>query len=447
MSNRLKRVAAILAGVLLAVPLLSCTHFMNTAPVPKPLELISPETLYEKLLEDSHYQISAQYDVTTVDDTTAESYKRTLDYTMVKDGSAIKFRYKENPKAGGEYQEITYADLETEQYIYRDVLFDWVYDAPSKEYDNGNLAGYLYNVLPMDPEFMLEDRNYLDLAEGATVYEIDKEAFLEFVDEEDHPDLPVTLTMQVDGQCYLITTVYELSNGESVDSTVRITFNETAVELPKAKLATNYNDNPPKSPYYTGHFLETLLENKKSVTENGLIVKSSIRADSIETFENEGAECLFDGVDTYDEWYYDENGSLKEGGNPSLVKGGGPGKVCGNSGTDFAYFFFSTEKPVEVKAYVLTMANDAVNYARNPLYWVLLGSNDEAAADCTDFYDADWVTLDTVYQESLRYTDNFEQFGYAIDADRLEAYQHYCFIAISSNELLQLAELELYYTK
>lgn len=446
MNRMCKSVAALLAGVLSAAVLSGCKTKENTEP--EPLELISPETLYEKLLEDDRYQIHALYDIITVEESTAQSYQRSVNYAMIKDGSGIKFRYKEVPDDGDEYQEITYVNLATEQYIYRNVLFDWVYDAPSEEYDNGDLAGYLYNILPMDPEFMMEDRNYLDLPEGGTIYEIDKDAFLKFVDEEDHPDLPVTMTMRVDGQSYLITSTYRLSGGEEVDGTVRVTFDDTAVTLPQAKLAPVYEDwnDLPHSTCYVDYHLDSLREGKQSVTENGLIVTDSIRTDSIETFENEGAEHLFDGVDTYEEWYYDENGSWVSG-NPTEMRGGGPGKVCGNSGTDFAYFFFSTEKPVEVKAYVLTMANDAEKYARNPLYWILLGSNDEAAADCTDFYDADWVALDAVYDESLQYTDNFEQFGYDIDADRQDAYQHYCFIAISGNELLQLAELELYFVR
>lgn len=445
MTRLIKTATLLLAGVLTAAAFTACRGSDESEPIVRPpLKLISPETLYEKMLEDDYYQIHALYEITT-----AESGDRSVDYTMTRDGSALKFRYKEETAENGEYQEITYADLDAERYIYRDILFDWVYDAPSEEYDNGSLEGYLYNILPMDPEFMLEDRNYLDLAEGGTVYEIDKEAFLEFMDEEEHPDLPVTLTVQVDGQSYVIETDYQLSDGSAVDSTVRVTFDEISVEIPQAKLSVVYEDESdlPTFNYYPEYMLDDLIGNKNSVTANGLIAADSIRTDSITTYENEGAEHLFDGVDTEQEWYYNEDGSLKDGGDPLLMTGGGPGKVCGDSGDDFAYFFFSTTEPVEVKAYVLTMANDAKKYARNPVYWVLLGSNDEAAADCTDFYDADWVTLDAVLNQATNELYNFDQIGYKIDADRLEAYKHYCFIAIGNYPQLQLAELELYYTE
>lgn len=444
MNGMSKRVAGILAGVLWTLPLLGCMPGATTEP--EPLELISPETLYDKLLDDEHYRICAEYDITTVDASTAVCTERRVSYTMIKDGSALKFRYKQESD-DGEYQEITYADLKAERYIYRDVLFDWVYDAPSEEYDDGDLAGYLYNILPMDPEFMLEDRNYLELAEGGTVYEIDKEAFLKFVNEEANPDLPVTLTMQVDGQSYLITTVYRLSDGEAIDSTVRVIFDEIDVTVPEAKLSVYYEDwdDLPYSVCYTDVYLKTMLEGKRSVTEAGLVDADSVRCACIETYENEGAEHLFDGVDNANEWYYHEDGSLKANASPGSIKGGGPGKCCGATGNTPAYFFFSTTEQVTVVSYVLTTANDASLYQyRTPLYWVLLGSNDEAAADCTDFYDADWVTLDAVYDTRLYDADNFEKFGYEVDTDRQGAYRYYCLIAYSGYDQFQLAELELY---
>ncbi|MBQ8287141.1 MAG: hypothetical protein IJX76_00030 [Clostridia bacterium] len=430
------------AGVLLTAA--SCKRSGSAESELPPLDLISPETLYEKMLEDDHYQIHALYDITT-----AESDQRSVDYSLTKDGATLKFRYKETTAADGEYQEITYADLEAERYIYRDILFDWVYDAPSEEYDNGDLEGYLYNILPMDPEFMLEDRNFMDLAEGGTVYEIDKEAFLEFMDEEEYPDLPVTLTLQVDGQSYLITTAYELSGGEAVDSTVRVTFEDIAVELPEAKLSINYEDwdDLPSSICYTGSYLEAVLEGKRNITEAGLIDADSVRCDGINTYESEGPEHLFDGVDTAEEWYYNADGSLKANASPGSCEGGGPGKCCGATENSPAYFFFSSTEQVTVASYVLTTANDATLYEnRTPIYWALFGSNDEAAADCTDFYDADWVTLDAVYDDSLYYSDNFQKNGFDIDTDRQGAYRYYCLIAYSGSDQIQIGELELYST-
>lgn len=424
-----------------AASLIACQpKEQEPAPLP-PLDLISPETLYEKLLRDERYQIYVLYDAVS-----AEGVSRSVDYRIFKDGEALKLYYAEDDEKEGRYKDLTYCDLTNGRLIYRDALYEWVWDRPDEGEKQDDLEDYLIDALPLDPEFMMEDRNFVDLAKGETVYEIDKEAFWEFMEEE-NTDLPVTLTVQVDGQSYLIKTAYELSDRSTVDCTVRVKFEEKKFEIPKSNVSTEYPtwSSLPKSICYQDDKMELLLRNKVSVTNKGLILTDSIRSDGIQTFAGEGPERLFDGVDTATEWYYDKDGKLKPGADPGKHTGGGPGKCCGEAKDMLAYFFFSTQEEVTVQAYLLTNANDNQDFRyRTPIYWILLGSNDEAAADCTDFYEADWVTLDAVYEDEMYSTDNFEQFGFAVDEHRQGAYRHYCFIAVSGYPQIQIGELELY---
>ena len=437
-----KSIAWGMALWMVAASLIACQP-KEPEPLP-PLNLISPETLYEKLLRDERYQIYVLYDSVS-----AEGVSRSVDYRIFKDGEALKLYYAEDDEKEGLYKDLTYCDLTNGRLIYRDVLYEWVWDRPEEGEKPDDLEDYLVDALPLDPEFMMEDRNFVDLAEGGTIYEIDKEAFWEFMEEE-NTGLPVTLTMQVDGQSYLIKIAYELSDGFTVDCTVRVKFEEKKFEIPKSRASTEYPtwSSLPKSICYQDDQMDLLLRNKVSVTNKGLILTDSIRSDGIQTFAGEGPECLFDGVDTASEWYYDKDGKLKPGADPAKHTGGGPGKCCGEAKDKFAYFFFSTQEAVTVQAYVLTNANDNQDYQfRTPIYWILLGSNDEAAADCTDFYEVDWVTLDAVYEDEMYSTDNFEQFGFAVEEHRQGAYRHYCFIAVSGYPQIQIGELELYIAK
>lgn len=99
-----------------------------------------------------------------------------------------------------------------------------------------------------------------------------------------------------------------------------------------------------------------------------------------------------------------------------------------------AYVKWKMKKPVTLNYYALYTANDTQdNSGRNPVKWILKGSNDGK----------NWTTLDAVSDGSLpaaNYT------GTAFKVKNPGSYQYYAmqFFELSSGSILQLSEIELY---
>lgn len=112
----------------------------------------------------------------------------------------------------------------------------------------------------------------------------------------------------------------------------------------------------------------------------------------------------------------------------------------GNTGTKWctetipAYVKWKMKEPVKLNYYALYTANDTANSpGRNPVKWILKGSNDGK----------NWTTLDAVSNGSLpavNYT------GTAFKVKNPGTYQYYTmqFFELSSGNVLQLSEIELY---
>ncbi len=180
--------------------------------------------------------------------------------------------------------------------------------------------------------------------------------------------------------------------------------------------------------------------------------------------ETENISQLFDGIKTYDDWYYDidENGEkvLKDGAlTPDMENGpngGGPGKIGGSlnqNGYTGGYFFFGLTAPAKLSAYVLYTGNDNSKYpGRNPVEWTLYATNDatvfeEQSAEGATFDETKWTALDYVYDGSVLEA-NFAPNGYTIDADKQGEYQYYVwYLNYTTDNVFQACELDLLIAK
>lgn len=202
-------------------------------------------------------------------------------------------------------------------------------------------------------------------------------------------------------------------------------------------------ENEPNNGVYTDGDLYELLRDKVSLTDLGIIDRFTLHTLSFTPWNSdEKVDKLFDGIDTFDEWYFDEDGSLKEGAIPELMEGGGPGKCAGMVYDGRAYFFFATEVLVEVEAYVLTTGNDSAKYSRNPYSFALYGTNDrDAFYDSVMDYSA-WQLLDSPISGCMEDL-NFTPYGFLVDHPG--EYRYYCLaVEYVQGTQFQLAELELY---
>ncbi len=210
-------------------------------------------------------------------------------------------------------------------------------------------------------------------------------------------------------------------------------------------------------PKVAGDGLEELIAGLTRVSDEGGVDvdMESLASNGFNTWnaETENVAGLFDGVDTFDEWYYLEDGTtLKDGADPYAADGptgGGPGK-CGGGVSDPTFFFFALTDKATLGAYVMVTGNDNSKWnGRWPREWTLYATNDAAAyeaavADVEAFDETQWATLDYVYDTLIAETD-FTPNGYEVDEANRGAYQYYIWkMGYTSSGVFQATELDLY---
>lgn len=209
----------------------------------------------------------------------------------------------------------------------------------------------------------------------------------------------------------------------------------------------------PTPPKVKDDGLEELLAGKISLNEAGKIDMESLASVGFTTWneETENIDRMFDTIDTYDEWYFDENGNLLPDADPNAEggpTGGGPGKVGGPI-VDPTFFYFGLTEKAKIEAYVITTGNDNSRWpGRNPVEWTLYATNDLAtyeacALDGEEFDETKWAMLDYVY-EGMLIEDNFVACGYEIDAANQGEYQYYVWKLGYNNGQMQITELDLF---
>ncbi|MBQ8383146.1 MAG: hypothetical protein IJX47_08085 [Clostridia bacterium] len=205
-------------------------------------------------------------------------------------------------------------------------------------------------------------------------------------------------------------------------------------------------EKEPGNGVYTNGDLIGLVSDKQSLTDLGMIDQFTLHSLNFTPWnEDEGVDRLFDGIDTFDEWYYNADGSLKEEALPDLMEGGGPGKCSGMVYDGRAYFFFATEVEVEVEAYVLTTANDNAKFLRNPYSFALYGTNDRDAFYASAMDYSRWKLLDSPISGCME-DQNFTPYGFLVDHPG--KYRYYCLaIEYVRGTQFQLGEVELYIGK
>lgn len=221
----------------------------------------------------------------------------------------------------------------------------------------------------------------------------------------------------------------------------------------------------PTLPKVPGAGLEELIAGKTLVTVDQ--TKFGVVDFDSWNEETENIMGLFDGVKTLEQWYYDEEGNLRDPSwNPTPENdgpsGGGPGKCGGQAswGDDNgAWFYFALTEEAKVSAYVITTGNDNSKYTvRNPVEWTLYGTNDEEAYNAAiaggvtapitaadyPFDESKWTVLDYVYDGKVEQGD-FLANGYEIDADAQQSFKYYCwYLGYTGDGNFQACELELY---
>lgn len=209
----------------------------------------------------------------------------------------------------------------------------------------------------------------------------------------------------------------------------------------------------PTPPKVKDDGLEELLAGKISLNEAGKIDMESLASVGFTTWneETENIDRMFDTIDTYDEWYFDENGDLLPDADPNAEggpTGGGPGKVGGPI-VDPTFFYFGLTEKAKIEAYVITTGNDNSRWpGRNPVEWTLYATNDLAtyegcALDGEEFDETKWAKLDYVY-DGMLIEDNFVACGYEIDAANQGEYQYYVWKLGYNNGQMQITELDLF---
>lgn len=194
---------------------------------------------------------------------------------------------------------------------------------------------------------------------------------------------------------------------------------------------------------YVGSDLNGLVSGRNSLTDLGKIDLGNQYSVGFTPWNyDEDMHRLFDGIDTFDEWYYNPDGSLKEGAMPDLMEGGGPGKCSGMVMDGRAYFFFSTYEKETVEAYVLTTANDSAKFSRNPYSFALYATNEPDLFESYGLDYGSWVLLDSPVSGCMK-NQNFVSYGFTVDNPG--AYRYYCLaIEYVPGTQFQLGELALY---
>ena len=442
MNRMCKLVAALLAGVLSAAALASCnggnaetTTTVTTEPAPVEQEpvrtLLSPGELFKLLMNTADFTVESKLLQNY------PNYDYVHHYSMEKDDSRIKTRVYEKDGALDAVEEINYADLEQSTY-YALYPKDWVFASLKDTFFADGLETFLYDVSPMADKRPWNDRNYEAYDPETRSYRMKRSVLKQVFSENDWeaPPKEYSLTYYQQNEKYVF--VYSWKS-DSVTSEMRteITLQENSINLPKAE-----NDPVPETPYQ-GEKMQTILNNFIRLDYSNQPVHLYSIGFS-EFGEDESIERMIDGIKPEEQWYYNEDGSLKENAFPELGKGGGPGK-CAGVIADYTDFVFCFETPQTVAAYVLTNANDNKEFGnRTPVRWTIFATNDERAGNASTAMDAQWFIIDYVWDGGMS-NENFAEGCYLIDKENRGYYQYYCLeIVRTDGNQFQLGELEFY---
>lgn len=260
----------------------------------------------------------------------------------------------------------------------------------------------------------------------------------------------------------LVAALASCASGEDTTTTTSSTTPAATTTTQKAPPTTETTEPEPEAetPAVPGAGLEELLAGKTKVTVD--MTKLGLVDFDAWNEETENIMGLFDGVKTREQWYYNEDGTLKDGADPDNANGGGPGKCGGHVawGEDSgAWFYFALTEEAKISAYVLTTGNDNSKYTdRNPVEWTLYGTNDAEAFEAAiaggvsaplnaseyPFDETKWTVLDYVYDGQMAQGDFLEN-GYSIDADKQQSFKYYCwFLGYTEGGSYQACEFELF---
>ncbi|MBQ8287142.1 MAG: hypothetical protein IJX76_00035 [Clostridia bacterium] len=436
-----KSVGLLLAGVLTASALFSCksgngepTTTSATTAQPEeeaaPQAIVSPGDLYQLLLRTADYTIETELVQTYPD------YKYIWESNLDKDGGLLLISTEERYDREISYRESYYCDLDQSAYYNREGG-DWVRYEESESISFGELADYVNDLLPQDPQRLSDDASYEEYDPEARSYRMKAQVMEEVFAENDWdaPPEEYYLHYTESGERYVFTYYWKDQDITSRMNTV-ITMKEVDLTIPEVENA------PIAEAPYEGEALDAALQGFRQVDLSERVY--NFYTVGFEPWEDEEARRMFDGVKTYDEWYYNEDGTLKEGASPDAAEGGGPGK-CAGTMANYCQFVFDFNETIEIAAYVLTNSNDNREFShRTPVRWTLFGSNDENASDADTAFEANWITLDYVWDGGMG-SENFASYGYLVDSENRGEYRYYCLqITYYSGNQIQIGELELY---
>ncbi|MBQ8383144.1 MAG: hypothetical protein IJX47_08075 [Clostridia bacterium] len=441
MNRTCKLVAAMLAGVLSATMLASCRGVQNeqisssaTTAQPEteeaPRAIVSPEELHKLLLNTADFAVESKLLQTY------PTYEYVWNYSMEKDGDLIKTDFYEKDGAFDAVEETNYADLERAVY-YEIRPNDWIFYPLENTFYADGVSAFLYDLSPMDGNLLWKDSSYEAYDPETVSYSVKDSVLKKVFRENDWDTLPEEYSLTYTEAYGKYTFTYYWKDG-SVTSEMKtvVTLRDTVVSLPKAE-----NDPIAEVPYQ-GEKMEIILNNFDQIDLTTQL--ADFYTIGFTPWEGEEAERLFDGVKTYEQWYYDADGNLKEEADPDAAEGGGPGK-CAGVIANYCQFVFRFEHIKKIAAYVITNANDNEEFDdRTPARWTLFGTNDELAADPETAEDAQWVIVDYVWEGGIE-SENFAENCYLIDKENRGYYQYYAIeITDYSGNQLQIGELEFY---
>ncbi len=440
MKHLVKQVAILLAGVLATSVLLSCesktaplstaaTTTAQAADPPAPKEILSPEELYNLLLRTPDYTVESKLEQSY------PGYEYIWEHSMEKDGDLLKTKVFEQDGAFVRQDEENYCDLKDRVY-YQIERNDWFMRPHSDSFFVGELKDFLEDLLPVDSKRLCNDENYGEYEPERRQYSLNPSVLEDVFAENDweQPPEKYYLTFSERSGNYRFT--YYWKDGQVITKyETLITFCDVSVTLPVAE-----NAEIAETPY-EGEALDALL---KGLAPVDLTQAKKFYTIGFSAWEDEEAERLFDGVKTYEQWYYNEDGTLKEGAFPESGEGGGPGK-CAGMIDNYSQLIFRFEQRVEICAYVLTNANDNEEFGhRTPVRWCLYGTNDPKAAASDTAYDAEWILMDHVWESGMS-SENFASFGFTVDPENREPFNYYCLELMAINGYqIQIGELEFY---
>lgn len=395
--------------------------------------MLSPESVYQKMLKSDDCKISCVSTQTVQGETTS------MNYTISKDGQKYQLDYLLDYGTLGKIIFTDYINMQLGRYYYRGDTGDWVYQEESDGFEIGTLEDLLADMIQPSPDVLFADGNYEAFDQAENRYEMKRDVLLESMDGAESEGMTATLYMTRKGNDYVFCAVSEL-DGDKSEMECTISFTGVTVSIPAAQPdnAGEEDTDPPVLPDdddvtdraetpYTGSSLSALLSGLINTTQEGLLDPFTVYSIGFTPWQGEGIGNLFDGVKTEDDWFYLESGK------------------CAGIKDDPAFFVFGMTEEVTVSAYVITTGNDNQQFPyRNPIEWTLYGTNDPDALDPDSFYTADWQVLDSVYDGNMDEI-NFTSYGYVIDQENRGSYRYYALmLEYSETNEFQACELELY---